>query len=365
MQRKAYKFRFYPTKEQEKILSQTFGCCRYIYNYFLNQRIEKYQNEKKNTAFSQQSKDLTNLKKELEWLKDVSSVALQQSLRNLDSAYRNFFRSKKGFPKFKNKHGKQSVRLTKSGFRFKDSCLKVAKLGKLNFVKSREIGGGVTSIYISKKPSGKYFVTLCCEENIQDLPKKETKIGIDLGVKHLATFSNGEKVDNPRHWNNYAKKLAKEQKELSRKQKGSNNRNKQRIKVARIYEKITNCRLDCLHKTTTKIVNENQVIAVEDLKVNSMKSKHRAINRSVLDCSWYEFIRQLEYKSKWYGRDFIKVNPKNTSKTCNCCGRVNSLLTLSEREWTCTCSVVHDRDINAANNILTAGQAGLARGENR
>lgn len=368
MNEKSYKFRFYPTKEQEKILLQTFGCVRVVYNHFLNVRKESYEKDKISISYQATSSLLTKLKKteEKKWLNDVSCVPLQQTLRHLQTAYISFFKQQNGYPKFKKKSDTQSAEYTKSSFTFKNEKLTLAKIKlPLKIKMSRRIKGEVSSVTISKNSLNRYFVSFCVKEDIKPKEKLKSKIGIDLGLASFATISNGEKVENPKHLKKYEKKLAKEQRRFAKKQIGSKNRAKAKLKVARVYSKIKNTRNDFLHKLSTKLINENQVICVEDLVVKNMV-RNRNLSKSILDVSWSEFVRQLEYKSKWYGRDFVKVGRFfPSSKTCSNCKHVLKELPLGVREWRCSgCDSVHDRDVNAAKNILEEGTSLLACGEN-
>lgn len=367
------KYRFYPTPEQEVFLSQSLGCARKVYNLALAEHEEKRRIDPKAKWDTYQSvKQITAWKQDpdLFFLKDVSVTVLQQSVLNLGKAFTNLFKGRARAPKFKRKGFDDSIRLTRGNFSIKDKELYIAKVKtKLNVVYSRPLPDDLnpSSITIRRTPSNKWFVSFCYQdEGLNTLPLCGRVLGIDLGLEHFLTTNLGDKVDNPRFFRKYAKKLACEQRKLSRKQKGSNNYLKQRVKVARVHEKIVNCRLNFLHKLSTKLIHENQVICIEDLCVKDMLAQgSKGLRKSILDASWSEFVRQLEYKAEWYGREVVKVDRYfPSSQTCNSCGvKTPSKLSLSQRTWTCNaCGTFHDRDVNAAKNILTAGLAGRACG---
>lgn len=355
---RSYKFRIYPNAEQKEQLAQTFGCARFVYNWALSNKKEAYENNIKKSA-NDVSKELTALKKDPDfiWLKDVSSVCLQQSLMNLDNAYQRFFKKQGGFPTFKKRSNRQSARYVKSAFTFKNGQLKLAKQDKFMKVKfSRPLTGDINSLTVSKDPDGKYYVSFLVKETYQSSNKSAKQIAIDLGIKDFATFSDGSKVANPKHLFKSFSKLKGLQRKLSRKKKGSKNRDKARIKVARLHSKIANQRSDFLHKLSTQIVNENQVICVEDLAVKEMLQQNKLIAKLASNLGWRNFLTMLEYKSNWNERQFIKVNRWfASSKTCSACGSINQELTLSQRSWVCSCGAKHDRDHNAAKNILREG----------
>jgi putative transposase len=369
---KAYKYRFYPTKEQEEILARTFGCARKVYNDGLALRTRIYTENKENVSYGQLAFLLTlsKAKEETSYLCEVSSIVLQQSLRNLETAYQNFFKWKMGFPKFKSKHARQLARYTKQGFTYDGRfSLKLAKMkDPLDIRWSRTIPRAAaekaSSVTVSKDKAGRYFVSILCLDSVEPKPRLETRIGLDLGLHDFITTSNGDKVASPRFYRKAEEKLSSLQRNHSRKQKGSKNREKSRIKLARAYAKVTNVRTDFLHKLSTKLINENQVICIESLAVRNMSRNHR-LAKSIMDAGWGEFTRQLEYKAKWYGRDLVRVGRFfPSSKTCSHCGTIKPHLDLSERVWTCSdCGSEHDRDVNAALNVLAEGTSVLACGE--
>jgi putative transposase len=358
---KAYKYRIYPNKKQRELIAKTFGCCRFVYNKYLAKRIEVYEKDKFTYTYVQCANDMKQLKSELEWLKEVDSTALQSSLRDLDNAYQKFFKEHTGYPKFKSKKINRRSYKSKCSHNNIQYCNKYIKLPKLGMVKTKNKlipQGRILSATVSQEPSGKYYVSLCCTDVvIQPFAPNENKIGVDLGIKDLLITSNGDKFDNQKLTKKYEKKLAKEQRRLSRKKVGSKNRDKQRIKVARIHEKIANIRKDYLHKLSHRLVYENQVIITEDLAVKNMMKNHH-LAKAILDCSWSEWTRQVSYKSDWYGRIYVKIDRfTKSSQPCNVCGYINvDTKDLSIREWTCpVCGTVHDRDVNAAINILNDG----------
>lgn len=365
---KAYKIRIYPNKKQEILIQKTFGSARYVYNHFLALKIELYDKDKTSLSYNDCSKRLTILKTENEWLKEVDKCSLQNSLKDLDKAYKNFFReikkgNKQGFQKFKSKRKSKKVYRTNSNIKLYDGYIQLPKLGKVKFRDKYNFKGRILNATVSQSKSGKYFVSICCTD--VDIERKEftnKNIGIDVGIKHFATLSDKTKIENPRCLNKSLEKIKRLHKELSRKTKGGSNWNKTRVKLARAYEKTANQRQDFLNKLTTDLITNYDVICIEDLKVSSML-KDSNLARDISDVSWYEFKRQLEYKALWYGKKISKVDTYYpSSQICSVCGYRNSeVKNLNIREWTCSeCSSILDRDINASINILNEGLRLLA-----
>lgn len=358
--RKGIKFRIYPNREQQNLINQTLGCCRLIYNKGLAMRNEAYENGNK-IGYSQTSAMLTDLKKseDFAFLKVVDSIALQQSLRDLDRGFVNFFQKRAAHPIFKSKHNRhRSYRTINQGdnIRIVGRYIKLPKLGFVKIRQSMEVEK-INNVTIEHTPTGKYFAVLNVEFEPQPRPNNGGFIGIDVGIKEFYSDSNGNVVSNPKYLERSMHKLIREQRKLSRKQKNSNNRNKQRIKVALVHEKITNQRNDFLQKQSTMLIRENQTICIEELKIRNMMRNHK-LAQHIGSVSWSKFFDMLEYKSAWYGNDVVKVPTMYpSSQTCSCCGYKNPLVkNLAVRVWECPdCHTVHNRDTNASINILNKG----------
>lgn len=363
---KAYELRLYPEGQQIPQIHKNIGSARYIFNCFLAKRIELYAAEKKGLTYNRCSAILTSMKRENEisWLKESDKFALQNSLKDLTKAYKNFFEGRAKFPRFKKKHGhKRSYRTNFTNgniqVNFERHVIKLPKLGWVTFRCSKkwtELPGKIINVTVSQMPSGKYFASVLCEVEVKFLLPTLNKVGIDLGLKEFAITSSGEHVPNPKFFREAEKKLAKLQRVLSRKKKGGKNQNKARIKVARQHECIANQRNDFLHKYSKKIVRENQVIVLEGLQVRNM-IKNRRLAKAIQDAGWGTFRRFVEYKASWYGRTYVEIDTFfPSSKLCNVCNAKNRMLTLDMRLWQCpVCKTVHDRDENAATNILNEG----------
>jgi putative transposase len=359
---KAYKYRIYPNKKQQELIQKTFGCSRFVYNYFLDLRIKEYKENAKSLSYNDSSKLLTQLKKELLWLKEPDKDSLQKSLKDLDVAYQNFFKKHSGFPRFKSKKDRyKSYRTscTNSNIQFCEKHIKLPKLGMIKVRDKHIPNGRILNATISQEPNGHYYVSLCCTEVLFEQYKKTNKnIGIDLGIVDFAIFSDGIKIENPRFYEKSELKLAKLQKELSRKSIGSSNWNNARIKVANLQKHISNQRNDFLQKLTTEIVKNYDVIAIEDLDVKSMKETNSSTrNKRIGDVSWSEFRRQLTYKTQWYGKQLSVVDRYfPSSQICNVCGNKDGKKLENIRYWICPCcNAKLDRDVNAAINILNEG----------
>ena len=363
MVERAYKFRFYPTSEQESLLRRTLGCVRLVYNLALATRTEAWYERQERIGYPETSSLLTSWKKEyeLDFLNEVSCVPLQQGLRHLQKAFGNFWSKRAKYPRFKKKRNGGSAEFTRSAFTWRDGRLYLAKCTEpLNIVWSRFLPGDAepSTVTVRLEPSGRWFVSLLVDDQtVKPMPCSQSKVGLDVGITSLVTTSTGEKINNPKHFNHKYKKLKQAQLVLSRRVKGSNNYQKAVLEVAKIHAQIKDARTDFLHKLTTRLVRENQVIAVEDLAMRNMV-KNRKLARSISDTGWGELVRQLTYKAEWYGRELIKIDRWfPSSKRCGSCGHIVSKLPLNVREWTCQCGATHDRDINAAHNILAAGLA--------
>ncbi len=351
-----YKFRLDPTEDQIELLNKHFGSVRFVYNYFLNQRKEEYLSNKKSLNYYDQAKYLTDIKKkeETKWLKEINSQTLQYSLNCLDIAYQGFFNKRTGFPKFKSKHNKNSFTIPQN-VKAIDDFLIIPKFKGIKMIMEREIKGEIKKATISRTPTGKYFVSILTEKEYNPVPSTGKKVGIDLGLKDFLVLSTGSKIKNGRFLKHYEKNLKLNQKHLSRKTKGSNRYERQRLKVARIHEKISNSRMDLIHKTSLDLVKNFDVIYLEDLNIKGMVKNHK-LAKSISDVSWGKFIEVLTYKALWNDKEVIHIDRFfPSSKTCNSCGWINSSLTLKDRSWKCKCGLEVDRDLNAAKNILNEG----------
>jgi putative transposase len=361
---KAFRLRFYPTPEQESLLRRTLGCVRLVYNKALHERTQAWYERQERVGYSETSSLLTQWKKEedLDFLNEVSCVPLQQGLRHLQTAFTNFFAGRTAYPNFKKKRNGGSAEFTKSAFKFRDKEIYLAKCSEPLPIKwSRQIPKGCepSTVTVSLHPSGRWHISIRFDDpTIKPLPVNENAIGIDLGITSLIADSNGKKITNPKHFKKHHKRLKKAQKNLARKQKGSKNREKARVKVAKIHLEISDSRKDFLHKLTTRLVRENQVIAVESLAVKNMVKNHK-LALAISDSGWSELIRQLDYKCRWYGRRLVEIDRWfPSSKRCNSCGHIVEKMPLNIREWQCpNCRANHDRDVNASKNILAAGLA--------
>jgi putative transposase len=372
-----YKFRLEPTEEQKILLNKHFGSVRWTYNYFLNQRKEEYLDNKKSLTYNKQAAELTQLKKkeETEWLKEINAQTLQYSLKCLDMAYQGFFNKRTQFPKFKSRKNKNSFTIPQN-VKYNKSKLFIPKFREgIEMIMERKIEGTIKHCSITKTPTNKYYVSILTEQEYQPIQKTNKSVGIDLGIKDFLVLSNGTKIKNHRFLKHYEKLLKLNQQSLSRKTKGSNHYERQRLKVAKIYEKITNSRLDLIHKTTNNLIKEFDVIYLEDLNIKGLSHKCKprqdengkylangqsaksGLNKAILDVAWGKFIDILEYKASWNDKQVVHVDRFfPSSKTCNKCGWINNSLTLKDRSWTCSnCNTNLDRDFNAAINILNEG----------
>ena len=354
---KGYKFRLYPNKEQQIYFQKCFGCCRFLWNHMLADKIAYYDVYKE--SFDTQP---PIYKADFPFLKEVDSLALTSEYRDLNTAFRNFFRDTSvGYPKFKKKHDNNKSYTTynqKDSVCIMDKYVKLPKIGYVKMKQSQPVLGSIKNATISQVPSGKYFIAFNIEIWVAKLPSIDKEIGLDLGIKELVITSDKEHIENPKTLYKYEKQLAKLQRQLAHKKKFSKNWYKQKHKIAILYEKVTNIRKDNLHKISHKLVQENQLIVSEDLRISNMIKNHH-LAKSISDASWYELTRQVMYKSDWYGRTYVKVGTYYlSSQTCNCCGYKNPIIKdLSVRYWTCpNCGTFHDRDENAADNILVEGK---------
>ncbi len=368
---KAYKFRLYPTVEQEILIGKTIGSSRFVYNHMLNAWNSSYEKTGKGLSYGKCSAMLPAMKKsdDTSWLKEVDSVALQSSIKNLADSFNRFFKKQNQFPNFKSKKNPVQCYTTKNtnnNLSIIGNQVKLPKLGLVKFSKSREVNGRILSATVRKNASGKFFVSLLCEEEITELPKTNKHVGIDLGITDFAILSEGQKIDNNKFTSKIAKKLKREQRKLSRrallaKKKGINlfeakNYQKQKQKVARLHEKVMNQRNDFLNKLSTEIIKSHDIICIEDLNAKNMLRNHK-LAKSISDVSWSSFVTKLQYKADWYGREIIKIDKWfPSSQLCSNCGHKDGKKPLNIREWTCSvCHFHHDRDINASINILTEG----------
>lgn len=359
---RAYKYRIYPNEKQKELINKTFGCTRFVYNHFLDLRIKKYDEENETLSYKTMSKMLTSLKKEFLWLKEPDKDSLQKSLKDLDSAYNNFFEKRASFPKFKSKRNNYKsykTSCTNNNIRYEHKHIRLPKLGMVKIKDIQIPQGRILNATISQEPTGTYFCSLCCTDvEIVNLPKTNKNVGIDLGLVDFATFSDGRRIGNSSFYEKSEKKLAKLQRELSRKTRNSSNWNKARIKVAKLNKHISNQRKDFLNKLTTDIVKSYDIISIEDLNVSKMKETEKTIrNKRVSDASWSEFRRQLTYKTKWYGKTLSVIDRYYpSSQICNICGVRSDKKSEDVRFWECShCNSTLDRDLNASINIYNEG----------
>ena len=357
-----YKFRLYPNKEQRILLAKHFGCSRFLYNYFLARRKEEYLTTGRSNNFVRDCKELTELKKTIVWLKEPNSQSLQQAIKNLDAAYGNFFEKRAKFPKFKNKHDKQSFRVPQNIKLVEDKLVIPKFLEGIKCKVHRPVNEEISFATITKNKSGQYYCTLMVEKEVKPHKKTKKEVGIDLGIKTLAVDSDGEEYENIRSFKSLQHKIKRTQRKLSKRRHKTTNTKSKRVeklrrKLARLHQKVKNVRQNHLHQTTKKLIDENQVIYLETLAVKNMMKNH-CLAGAIQDCGWYELTRQLEYKAAWYGRTIVKIDRFfPSSKTCNKCHFIKQDLTLKDREWDCPeCGVRHDRDVNAAKMILLQGK---------
>jgi len=356
----AYRFRLRPTAEQRTLLAKHFGCTRYLYNYFLEQRQQQYLNNGKSNGYFKDCQDLTTLKKTLTWLTEVNSQSLQQTIRNLEAAYNNFFEKRSKFPKFKNKYDKQAFRVPQA-IKLVDGKLSIPKFREgIKCVIHREVNEEISYCTITKNKAGQYHCTLGVEKNVDQLPQIDKVIGIDLGIKTLVVDSDGKEYANIKPYRMLRSKIKKVQRKLSHRRHKTTDKKSKRImklrhKLARVHQKVKDVRSNHLHQTTRKLIDENQVICVETLAVKNMMKNH-CLAGAIADCGWYELTRQLQYKAERYGRTIVQIDRFfPSSKTCSGCGCIKQDLKLSDRAWTCSCGIHHNRDVNAAKMVLKQG----------
>jgi putative transposase len=367
--KRAYRYRCYPTPSQRQTLARTFGCARFVYNWALRLRSDTYRQRGEHVFYSDTSAALTHLKRAeaTAFLNEVSCVPVQQALRHLDKAFRHFFEGRAKYPTFKKKRGRQSAEYTTSAFTWDDSALRLARMNEALPIRwSRPLPKGAkpTTITVTKDTAGRYFVSFLVEEDFTALPVTPQTVGIDLGLHDTVTLSTGEKVGNEKFFSTGEKRLATLQRRLARKRRGSKNREKAKLAVAKVHARIADRRQDFLHKLTTRLIHENQVLCVESLAVKNLLKNH-SLAKAIADVGWGELIRQLQYKAAWYGRAVVAIDKwYPSSKRCYDCGHVLDSLILDVRQWSCPeCGGFHDRDVNAALNIQAAGLAVLACGE--
>lgn len=367
--KRAYKYRFYPTEQQAELLNRTFGSVRYVYNRALAERSRAWTQEHRRVGFAETCRMLTSWKQDPDtaWLYEVSNVALQQGLQHLQNAYLAFWGKRAKYPHFKSKRkSRASASFTRMAFSWRNGQIKLAKCSEpLDIHWSRPLpeGADPSSVTVSRDASGRWHISILCEDTVADGPATDSTIGLDAGVTSLVTLSTGEKIVNPKYERVDRARLTKAQRRLSRKAKSSANRAKARLQVARVHARIADRRRDVLHKLSTRIIRENQTVVIEDLSVRNMVRNH-SLARAISDASWSELRSQLEYKADWYGRTVVAIDRwYPSSKTCSACGTIVESLPLNIREWTCRCGAVHDRDVNAAKNIRAAGLAVLACGD--
>ena len=363
---RGFKYRFYPTPEQVVALARTFGSCRFVYNWALNLRTQAWYERQERINYYRSSAELTKLKQQPEtaWLNEVSCIPTQQALRHLQTAFVRFWEKRAGYPSFKKKGGRETAVFTRFGFKWDGTTISLTKIGALRVKWSRRFTAEPSTVIVSRTPSGRYYVIFWVDEPLAVMPQVQDAIGIDLGLLDFAATSNGSKYQSPRPLKRKMAQLKRAQQALARKQKGSKNRAKARGRVAKIHEKIADIRQDFLHKLSTKLVRENQTIVIEDLNVRGMMANH-SLAGAIGKAGWSEFTRQIGYKCEWYGRRLVKTDRWfPSSKRCSQCGHIADSMPLNVRQWEClSCGVKHDRDVNAAKNILAAGLAVTACGE--